>query len=83
MKALCSLTVRGLSPTTKTRLAMRARRKGRSLAAEVRDILDTTAREQTSQPTDFPDWFLAMVEPGEDIADFIDSRRRPHGAVQT
>jgi plasmid stability protein len=83
MKTLCSLTVRGLSPATKTRLAMRARRKGRSLAAKVRDILDAAAREQAPRPTDFPDWFLAMVEPGEDIADFIDSRRRPHDAAQT
>jgi hypothetical protein len=78
-----SLTVRNLSPTTKARLAQRARRKGRSLEAEVRAILDAAAREPHAALDDFPDWFVAMIEPGEDVADFLDARRRfPHNPVE-
>lgn len=77
-----SFTVRNLSPATKARLAQRARRKGRSLEAEVRAILDAAANDSAAPQDDFPDWFLAMIEPGDDIADFIDARRRPHDPVQ-
>ncbi|MBY0563056.1 MAG: hypothetical protein K2P58_02625 [Hyphomonadaceae bacterium] len=77
-----SLTVRNLSPATKARLAARARRKGRSLEAEVRAVLDAAARERAPAKTEFPDWFLAMVEPGEDVADFLDARRRAHAPVR-
>lgn len=76
-----SITVRNLSPATKARLVSRARRKGRSLEAEVRAILDATARERAPAEDDFPDWFLAIVEPGEDVADFLEARRRPHRPV--
>ena len=41
-----SLTVRNLSPTTKARLAQRARRKGRSLEAEVRAILESAVKSE-------------------------------------
>jgi hypothetical protein len=79
-----SLTVRNLSPATKARLARRAKAKGRSLEAEVRAILDAAAQEKAVKQPDFPDWFLEMIEPGEDdIADFLDSRRRtPHTPVK-
>lgn len=78
-----SLTVRNLSPATKARLARRAAAKGRSLEAEVRAILDAAAHDKTTKQPDFPDWFLTMVEPGEDdIADFLDNRRKPHKPVK-
>ncbi len=78
-----SLTVRNLSPATKKRLARRAKAKGRSLEAEVRAILDAAAQEKTREQADFPDWFLAMVIPGEDdIADFVEARRVPHKPVK-
>lgn len=76
-----SLTVRNLSPATKARLVSRAHRKGRSLEAEVRAILDESARERAPAKDDFPDWFLAMIEPGEDVADVLEARRRPHRPV--
>ncbi|MGQ0532602.1 MAG: hypothetical protein ACT4OF_07925 [Caulobacteraceae bacterium] len=42
----------------------------------------TTHDEQAAQQSEFPDWFLAMIEPGEDdIADFLD-RRAPHKPVK-
>jgi plasmid stability protein len=63
-------------------LAQRARRKGRSLEAEVRAILDAAAEERQPAQDDFPDWFIAMIEPGEDLTDFLDARRRPHEPVK-
>lgn len=77
-----SLTVRNLSPSTKARLAQRARRKGRSLEAEVRAILDAAASEKAAAQEDFPDWFMSMIEPADDVADFIDTRRTPHTPVK-
>lgn len=82
MTKAASLTVRNLSPATKARLAQRARRKGRSLEAEVRAILDNAAREPAAPQDAFPDWFIAMIEPGEDVADFLEARRRPHEPVK-
>ncbi len=76
-----SLTVRNLSPATKAKLANRARRKGRSLEAEVRAILDAAAQERMPPKDNFPDWFVAMIKPGEDVADFLEARRRPHKPV--
>ena len=77
-----SLTVRNLSPATKAKLATRARRKGRSLEAEVRAILDAAAQEKAPPKDNFPDWFMAMIEPGDDIADFLEARRKPHRPVE-
>jgi plasmid stability protein len=73
-----SITVRGLSAETKARLAARARRRGRSLEAELRTILDAAAGEADASTEQFPDWLIEMVEPGEDISPFIDEHRRPH-----
>ena len=79
---MSSLTVRNLAPSTKARLAQRAKRKGRSLEAEVRAILDSAAQEPANDQADFPDWFIAMIEPGEDVADFLETRRIPHPPVR-
>jgi plasmid stability protein len=79
--ASTSLTVRNLSPETKARLAARARRRGRSLEAEVREILDTVAETPDPAGPPFPDWLIAMVEPGEDIGPLIDEHRRPHPPI--
>ncbi len=75
-----SLTVRKLSPVTKARLAARAKDRGRSLEAEVRSILDAAA-ESTAVELPFPDCLLAVLEPGEDISPFLDSRRTPHRPI--
>jgi hypothetical protein len=83
MSSGVSLTVRNLSPVTKARLASRAAQKGRSLEAEVRAVLDAAANEPIAQALPFPDWFIAMIEPGEeDVADFLQSRRKPHTPVE-
>ncbi len=81
VKKAGSLTVRNLSPSTKARLATRARRKGRSLEAEVRAILDAAAQEKPTARDDFPEWFTGMVLPSDDVADFVEARRRPHEPV--
>ncbi len=78
-----SLTVRNLSPVTKAKLAKRAARKGRSLEAEVRALLDAAANERTPQLKSFPDCFIEMIEPGEDdVAAFLETRRKPHAPVE-
>jgi hypothetical protein len=78
-----SLTVRNLSPATKAKLAKRAARKGRSLEAEVRALLDAAANERLPQPKSFPDWFIEMIEQGEDdVAAVLDARRKPHAPVE-
>jgi hypothetical protein len=78
-----SLTVRNLSPATKTKLSRRAKAKGRSLEAEVRAILDAAAQQGTDKQPDFPDWFVTMLVPGDDdVAAFLDSRRTPHQPVK-
>jgi len=84
MTKTSSLTVRNLSLATKTRLARRAKGKGRSLEAEVRAILDAAAREQIAPQRDFPDWFIEMIEPSaeDDVAAFLDARRTPHAPVE-
>jgi plasmid stability protein len=83
MTKYTSLTVRNLSPVTKSRLARNAKAKGRSLEAEVRAILDAAAQEKAPTQADFPHWFLEMIEPGEDdVAAFLDRRRAPHKPVK-
>ena len=78
-----SLTVRNLSPATKTRLTRRAKAKGRSLEAEVRAILDAAAQQGAHKQPDFPDWFVAMLFPGDDdVAAYLDTRRIPHEPVK-
>jgi hypothetical protein len=78
-----SLTVRNLSPVTKAKLSRRAARKGRSLEAEVRALLDAAANERAPPLKGFPDWFIEMIEPGEeDVAAFLDARRKPHAPVE-
>jgi hypothetical protein len=78
-----SLTVRNLSPATMTHLAGRAKAKGRSLDAEVRAILNAAAKEEPSMQSVFPDWFLAMIEPGEgEVREFLEGRRQPHNAME-
>ncbi len=82
MTKMSSLTVRNLSPATKARLAKRAEKRGRSLEAEVRAILDAAAAEKLPPPKEFPDWFIAAIPPGDDVADFLEGRRRPHDPVE-
>jgi hypothetical protein len=49
----------------------------------VRALLDAAANERAAGPKAFPDWFIEMIEPGEDdVAAFLDARRKPHAPIE-
>lgn len=82
---MASLVVRNLADETKERLRQRATRHKRSLAAEVRSILEHAARDvgpPGSETEVFPDWFVRMTRPSIDLDAAIDENRTPHEGVQ-
>ena len=78
---MASITIRNLSAESKTRLRQHAERRGCSLEALVRSILDRAAEEVPS-PGRFPHNLIALVEPGEDIEPFIREHRQPQDPVE-
>lgn len=72
---MTSITIRNLSPESKARLKRRAEARGCSLEALARSVLDQAA-EEAPESTRFPHNLVALVEPGEDIAPFIDGHRQ-------
>ena len=78
---MASITIRNLSPESKTRLRQRAEERGCGLEALVRSILDDAA-EQAAPAGTFPHNLIALVEPGEDIEPFIREHRHPQEPVE-
>ena len=68
---MASITIRNLSAESKERLRRSAKRRGCSLEALARSILDTAAAEDPAVAPDFPHDLISMVEPGTDIEPFI------------
>ena len=77
---MASITIRNLSPESKAKLRRRAERRGCSLEALARSILDQAA-DDTSVATGFPDDLIALVEPGDDIEPFLREHRQPQEPV--
>ena len=77
---MASITIRNLSPESKAKLRRRAERRGCSLEALARSILDQAA-EDTSGATGFPDDLIALVEPGDDIEPFLREHRQPQEPI--
>lgn len=77
---MASITIRNLSPESKAKLRRRAERRGCSLEALARSILDQAA-EDTSAATGFPDDLIALVEPGDDIEPFLREHRQPQEPI--
>ena len=77
---MASITIRNLSPESKAKLRRRAERRGCSLEALARSILDQAA-EDTSVATGFPDDLIALVEPGDDIEPFVREHRQPQEPI--
>ena len=77
---MASITIRNLSPESKAKLRRRAERRGCSLEALARSILDQAA-EDTSVATGFPDDLIALVEPGDDIEPFLREHRQPQEPI--
>ncbi|WP_462418925.1 FitA-like ribbon-helix-helix domain-containing protein [Kytococcus sp. Marseille-QA3725] len=61
---MASIVVRGLDPEVKEQLAAQAREHGRSMEAEVRDILGKAARR--------PGLGAALLRAGESVGGFDD-----------
>ena len=77
---MASVTIRNLSPESKAKLRRRAERRGCSLEALARSILDQAA-EDTSVTTGFPDDLIALGEPGDDIEPFLREHRQPQEPI--
>ena len=78
-----SVVIRNLPVETKQKLVSRARRFGRSLEEELRQILDAAARSGEGSPDDdepFGDWLVAITRPGhDDFADIVAGNRGASG----
>lgn len=80
---MSSITIRNLSGDTKAKLKTQAIASGRSLEAHVRGLLDQAAdRLPKPQTKAFPYDLIALVEPGEDIAKFIDEQDQKQPTVE-
>ena len=77
---MASITIRNLSPESKAKLRRHAERRGCSLEALARSILDQAA-EDTSAAPGFPDDLIALVEPGDEIEPFLREHRQPQEPV--
>lgn len=77
---MASITIRNLSPESKAKLRRRAERRGCSLEALARSILDQAAEDNSAAPG-FPDDLIALVEPGDDIEPFLREHRQPQEPV--
>ena len=73
---MASITIRNLSQESKERLRRRAARRGCSLEALVRSILDSAA-EEAIVSTGFPHDLIAVIEPGEEIEPLLRGHDQP------
>jgi len=67
---MADILIRRVSEKTKALLARRARRRGVSLEAELRDALEQLARESTETPDEaepFGTWLVSVSRPGADL----------------
>ena len=75
---MASITIRNLSEESKARLRRQAERRGCSLEALVRSILDQAAAVGSAPAVRFPHNLMAVVEPGDELEPFLQS----HDQVQ-
>jgi plasmid stability protein len=65
------ILIRNISAQTKERLRRRAKRHGRSLEAELRETLESIAREDrptTQKMAGFGTWLASVSRPGADLS---------------
>lgn len=68
------ILIRNVSSQTKERLRRRAKRHGRSLEAELRETLETIAREDsaaTQAKVGFGTWLASISRPGADLSKIL------------
>ena len=78
---MARITIRNLSAETKERLREHARLCGCSLESLVRDLLDQAVRSPIPKSR-FPHDLIALVEPGEDIEQFIRGHDQPQQPIE-
>lgn len=67
---MADILIRRVSERTKALLARRAKRRGVSLEAELRDALEQLARESAETPDEaepFGSWLVSVSRPGADL----------------
>jgi plasmid stability protein len=72
---MADILIRKVDQATKDLLRLRAKRRGKSLEADLRETLDRLAREEAESPDDaepFGDWLMAISRPGFDLDDALD-----------
>jgi plasmid stability protein len=65
------ILIRNVSAQTKERLRQRAKRRGRSLEAELRETLESIAQEDrpaTPKKVGFGTWLSSISRPGADLS---------------
>jgi plasmid stability protein len=75
---MADILIRNISPRTKERLRQRAKRRGKSLAADLRETLERIAGEdeRVGQPkVGFGTWLAAISRPGADLSNVLDELR--------
>ena len=68
---MADILIRNITPLTKERLRQRAKRRGKSLEADLRDTLEVIAREDTrpvAGQQGFGSWLSSMSRPGTDLS---------------
>jgi plasmid stability protein len=68
------ILIRKVTEETKKRLRLRARRRGKSLEADLRETLDRIAREEVPSPDEtapFGSWLVSISRPGVDLDEAI------------
>lgn len=68
------ILIRNVSAQTKERLRRRAKRHGRSLEAELRETLESIARDDmpaTQEKVGFGTWLASISRPGADLSKML------------
>ncbi len=76
---MADILIRKVDEATKELLRKRARRRGKSLEADLRDTLELLAREDAETPDDtqpFGSWLVSISRPGVELEDVLDLLHR-------
>jgi hypothetical protein len=75
---MADILIRNVSPRTKERLRLRAKRRGKSLEADLRETLEQIATEDQGSRSKqgFGTWLERISRPGsDDLSDILDELR--------
>jgi hypothetical protein len=75
---MADILIRNISSRTKERLRQRAKRRGRSLEADLRETLERIAGEDDhagQSKVGFGTWLASISRPGGDLSEVLDKLR--------